>query len=164
MSMWDELPQQVQGSGALDRLRPLLEDLDVTGPSEVSDDEGTWDVWEFDQNLTRPLALDPRTGGFGASQGSTGTPVEFTDPHVRGDFSLHKTAPGGSRDDGWRLRIGSPGFLFRVPFLRGALLDGQGQLRALAEVYASDDAAEKFVHDFVAAWSHVMEADRFDVS
>ena len=130
MSMWDELPQQVQGSGALDRLRPLLEDLDVTGPSEVSDDEGTWDVWEFDQNLTRPLALDPRTGGFGASQGSTGTPVEFTDPHVRGDFSLHKTGPGGSRDDGWRLRIGSPGFLFRVPFLRGALLDGQGQLRA----------------------------------
>ena len=37
------------------------------------------------------------------------------------------------------------------------------QLRALAEVYASDDAREKFVADFVAAWSKVMEADRFDV-
>ena len=36
------------------------------------------------------------------------------------------------------------------------------QLRALAEVYASDDAREKFVADFVAAWSKVMEADRFD--
>ncbi len=36
------------------------------------------------------------------------------------------------------------------------------QLRALAEVYASDDAREKFVGDFVAAWSKVMEADRFD--
>lgn len=44
------------------------------------------------------------------------------------------------------------------------LFGSNSELRALAEVYASDDAAEKFVHDFVAAWSHVMEADRFDVS
>jgi catalase-peroxidase len=36
------------------------------------------------------------------------------------------------------------------------------QLRALAEVYASDDAKEKFVKDFVAAWNKVMELDRFD--
>jgi catalase-peroxidase len=35
------------------------------------------------------------------------------------------------------------------------------QLRALAEVYASDDAQEKFVDDFVAAWTKVMELDRF---
>jgi catalase-peroxidase len=38
------------------------------------------------------------------------------------------------------------------------------QLRALAEVYASDDAKEKLVHDFVAAWTKVMELDRFDLS
>ncbi|MEX1295916.1 MAG: catalase/peroxidase HPI [Candidatus Limnocylindrales bacterium] len=37
-------------------------------------------------------------------------------------------------------------------------------LRSYAEVYAQDDNAEKFVHDFVAAWTKVMEADRFDVS
>ncbi len=37
------------------------------------------------------------------------------------------------------------------------------QLRALAEVYASDDAKEKFVNDFVAAWVKVMELDRFDL-
>ncbi len=37
------------------------------------------------------------------------------------------------------------------------------QLRALAEVYASGDAAEKFVNDFVAAWSKVMNLDRFDL-
>jgi catalase-peroxidase len=37
------------------------------------------------------------------------------------------------------------------------------ELRALAEVYASDDAREKFVHDFVAAWSKVMDLDRFDL-
>ena len=37
------------------------------------------------------------------------------------------------------------------------------QLRALAEVYASDDAKEKFVDDFVAAWNKVMSLDRYDL-
>ncbi|MFH9298440.1 catalase/peroxidase HPI [Streptomyces sp. NPDC017520] len=37
------------------------------------------------------------------------------------------------------------------------------ELRALAEVYASDDARQKFVTDFVAAWSKVMDLDRFDL-
>jgi len=37
------------------------------------------------------------------------------------------------------------------------------QLRALAEVYAQDDAKERFVRDFVAAWNKVMNLDRFDV-
>jgi catalase-peroxidase len=38
------------------------------------------------------------------------------------------------------------------------------QLRALAEVYGSADGEKKFVHDFVAAWSKVMNLDRFDVA
>ncbi len=38
------------------------------------------------------------------------------------------------------------------------------QLRALAEVYASNDAGEKFVRDFVRAWTKVMDNDRFDVA
>ncbi|MGW9348388.1 catalase-peroxidase [Nocardiopsis flavescens] len=38
------------------------------------------------------------------------------------------------------------------------------ELRALAEVYASDDAKQKFVADFVAAWTKVMELDRFDLA
>lgn len=37
-------------------------------------------------------------------------------------------------------------------------------LRAYAEVYAQDEAKEKFVHDFVAAWTKVMNADRFDLA
>lgn len=37
-------------------------------------------------------------------------------------------------------------------------------LRVYAEVYAQDDAKEKFVHDFVAAWTKVMNADRFDLA
>lgn len=38
------------------------------------------------------------------------------------------------------------------------------ELRAVAEVYASSDAKEKFVRDFVAAWDKVMMLDRYDVS
>jgi len=37
------------------------------------------------------------------------------------------------------------------------------QLRAIAEVYGSSDAEKKFVHDFVAAWTKVMNLDRFDL-
>ncbi|WP_176562089.1 catalase/peroxidase HPI [Mycolicibacterium palauense] len=43
------------------------------------------------------------------------------------------------------------------------LFGSNSQLRALAEFYAEDDAKEKFVKDFVAAWTKVMNADRFDV-
>jgi catalase-peroxidase len=38
------------------------------------------------------------------------------------------------------------------------------QLRALAEVYASDDSKEAFVKDFVAAWNKVMNLDRYDLA
>ncbi|WP_370948032.1 catalase/peroxidase HPI [Amycolatopsis sp. cg5] len=43
------------------------------------------------------------------------------------------------------------------------LFGSNSELRALAEVYASDDAKEKFVRDFVAAWVKVMDLDRYDV-
>lgn len=43
------------------------------------------------------------------------------------------------------------------------IFGSNSELRALAEVYASDDAKEKFVNDFVAAWVKVMNADRFDL-
>ncbi|SCK26093.1 catalase/peroxidase HPI [Vogesella sp. LIG4] len=43
------------------------------------------------------------------------------------------------------------------------IFGSNSQLRALSEVYAQDDAQEKFVRDFVAAWSKVMELDRFDL-
>ncbi|MEQ8823316.1 MAG: catalase/peroxidase HPI [Filomicrobium sp.] len=44
------------------------------------------------------------------------------------------------------------------------IFGSNSQLRALAEVYAQDDAKEKFVHDFIAAWTKVMNADRFDLT
>jgi catalase-peroxidase len=44
------------------------------------------------------------------------------------------------------------------------IFGSNSQLRALAEVYASEDARERFVRDFVAAWTKVMELDRFDLA
>ena len=43
------------------------------------------------------------------------------------------------------------------------IFGSNSQLRALAEVYASADARKRFIHDFVAAWSKVMNLDRFDL-
>ena len=43
------------------------------------------------------------------------------------------------------------------------IFGSNSQLRALAEVYASADAREKFARDFAAAWVKVMELDRFDL-
>lgn len=48
----------------------------------------------------------------------------------------------------------------RVDLVFGA----NSQLRAIAEVYASKDAKEKFIHDFVMAWNKVMNLDRFDLA
>ena len=44
------------------------------------------------------------------------------------------------------------------------IFGSNSELRALAEVYACDDAKAKFVHDFVATWNKVMELDRFDLT
>ncbi len=44
------------------------------------------------------------------------------------------------------------------------IFGSNSQLRALAEVYASEDSQEKFLHDFVAAWNKVMNLDRFDLA
>ena len=44
------------------------------------------------------------------------------------------------------------------------IFGSNSQLRALAEVYAADDAEEKFVRDFVDVWAKVMNLDRFDLA
>jgi catalase-peroxidase len=64
-----------------------------------------------------------------------------------------ETFTGRSRSTGEARWTGS-----RVDLIFGS----NSELRALAEVYACDDAQEKFVHDFVAAWDKVMNLDRFD--
>jgi catalase-peroxidase len=60
----------------------------------------------------------------------------------------------GTASDGSPIGIGTRADL---------LFSSNSELRAIAEVYASDDAADKFVRDFVAAWTKVTELDRFDL-
>ncbi len=73
----------------------------------------------------------------------------------RGTNGASQTFEGRSRANGelkWKAS--------RVDLVFGS----NSELRALAEVYASDDAREKFVHDFIAAWTKVMNLDRFDLA
>lgn len=56
----------------------------------------------------------------------------------------------------------SSGEVVRTATAVDLVFGANSQLRAIAEVYASDDAQEKFVRDFVAAWVKVMDLDRFD--
>jgi len=44
------------------------------------------------------------------------------------------------------------------------IFGSNAELRALAEVYGSEDAQEKFIKDFVKAWTKVMNLDRFDLT
>ena len=70
---------------------------------------------------------------------------------ARGRLTLQVQVPEGQQDI-----LPKPQAGVGVPLERA-------QLRALAEVYACDDAKEKLVRDFVAAWNKVMNLDRFDL-
>ncbi len=70
--------------------------------------------------------------------------------------------PSESTENVYEGRDRSTGEVTRTATAVDLVFGSNSQLRALAEVYASDDAKEKFVADFAAAWTKVMEADRFD--
>jgi catalase-peroxidase len=69
--------------------------------------------------------------------------------------STREVFEGRDRKNGERKWTGT-----RVDLVFGS----HAQLRALSEVYASDDAQQKFVRDFIAAWVKVMNLDRFDLA
>ena len=68
---------------------------------------------------------------------------------AKGVFEGHDTKTGAMKWTGTRVDL---------------VFGSNSQLRALAEVYGSSDGKAKFVHDFVAAWTKVMNADRFDLN
>ncbi|HZP14721.1 MAG TPA: peroxidase family protein, partial [Nocardioides sp.] len=101
-----------------------------------------WDGSEYGVFTDRPGQL---TNDFFVNLlelGTTWTPL---------DSGAHAFA--GTTESGKR-RVGT-----RADLVFGS----NSELRALAEVYAGDDAKQKFVNDFVAAWVKVMNADRFDL-
>ncbi len=79
------------------------------------------------------------------------------------DFSTTWKASAGSQDifEGTDRATGKLKYTgTRVDLIFGS----NSELRAIAEVYACEDAKEKFVHDFIAAWNKVMNLDRFDLA
>ena len=85
------------------------------------------------------------------------------------DFFTNLLAAGAewkaseSEENVFEIRDAASGDLKWTATAVDLIFGSNSQLRALAEVYASDDATEKFTADFVAAWVKVMDADRFDL-
>ncbi|PWG61881.1 catalase/peroxidase HPI [Sediminicurvatus halobius] len=77
------------------------------------------------------------------------------------DTEWHRTDEEGEEFEGRDRKSGAIKWTAtRVDLVFGA----NSQLRAISEIYAQDDGQEKFVHDFIAAWNKVMNADRFDLA
>ena len=85
------------------------------------------------------------------------------------DFFVNLLAAGAewkaseSTENVYDIRDAASGELRWTATAVDLVFGANSQLRALSEVYASDDAQEKFVRDFVSAWTKVMELDRFDL-
>jgi catalase-peroxidase len=72
--------------------------------------------------------------------------------------------PSGAQDGVYEGRDRATGAKKWTATAVDLVFGSHSQLRALAEVYAAQDAQEKFVRDFVAAWDRVMNLDRFDLT
>jgi catalase-peroxidase len=107
---------------------------------------------------------------IGANAGGSSTGV-FTDRvgQLTNDFFVNLLAGGTewkasqSEEGEYEIRDARTGDVRWTASAVDLVFGSNSQLRAIAEVYASADADEKFVRDFVAAWAKVMDIDRFDV-
>jgi catalase-peroxidase len=82
--------------------------------------------------------------------------VHLLDPHT-------EWKPSGSAEHVYQGHDRSTGKVKSTATAVDLVFGSHSQLRALAEVYASNDGKERFVRDFVAAWDKVMNLDRFDL-
>ncbi|MGW6728682.1 catalase/peroxidase HPI [Nocardia sp. NPDC055029] len=71
--------------------------------------------------------------------------------------------PSAADDDTYEAKDRATGAVTWTGSRADLVFGSNSQLRAVAEAYATDDAKEKFVHDFVAAWTKVSNLDRFDL-
>jgi len=101
----------------------------------------TWDGSATGVLTTRPGKL---TNDFFVNLLDLGTEWKSTNPH-QDHFEGRDRKTGAVKWTGTRADL---------------VFGSNSELRALAEVYACADGADKFVHDFVAAWAKVMDADR----
>jgi catalase-peroxidase len=127
----------------------------------------------FMLNLTAP-ELTVLIGGLralNANVGQSGYGV-FTDRpgQLTNDFFVNllsmdtEWAPSSSLENVYEGRNRATGEVRWTATAVDLVFGSHSQLRALSEVYATDDAKEKFVRDFVAAWDKVMNLDRYDLA
>lgn len=123
-------------------------------------------------DLTAP-EMTALVGGLrvlGANNGGSAHGVLTDRPGVlTNDFFVNLLSPGTqwkaseSEENAYDIRDAATGELKWTATAVDLIFGSNSQLRALSEVYASEDAKEKFVNDFAAAWAKVMELDRFDL-
>ncbi|WP_324188097.1 catalase/peroxidase HPI [Nocardia higoensis] len=95
----------------------------------------------------------------------TDTPGSLTNDFFVNLLDLNtEWAPSGNDDGTYVGKAAGSGEVKWTGSRVDLLFGSNSVLRSLAEVYATDDAGEKFVHDFVAAWDKVMNLDRFDIA
>jgi catalase-peroxidase len=95
----------------------------------------------------------------------------FTDKPgtLTNDFFVHlldmnnKWVPISDKKDVFEIKERKSGKVKFTATRVDLIFGSNSELRAIAEVYGANDAKEKFVHDFIAAWNKVMELDRFDL-
>ncbi|GAA1364043.1 catalase/peroxidase HPI [Catellatospora chokoriensis] len=124
-------------------------------------------------NLTAP-EMTVLVGGLrslGANTGGTKHGVLTDRPGVlSNDFFVNLLSPGArwkaaeSGEHLYEIRDVATDQVKWTATAVDLIFGSNSQLRALSEVYASQDAREKFVNDFVAAWTKVMDLDRFDLN
>jgi catalase-peroxidase len=124
-------------------------------------------------DLTAP-EMTVLVGGLrslGTNVGGVGHGVLTDRPGVlTGDFFANLLSPGTrwqaseSEENVYEIRDAATDQVKWTATAVDLVFGSNSQLRALAEVYASHDARERFVTDFVAAWTKVMELDRFDLA
>jgi catalase-peroxidase len=123
-------------------------------------------------NLTAPemtvLVGGMRSLGTNHGQSEHGVLTDRKEA-LTNDFFVNLLAAGtewraaGSAEDVFEIRDLVTDELRWTATAADLVFGSHSQLRAISEVYAGDDAREKFVRDFVAAWVKVMELDRFDL-
>jgi catalase-peroxidase len=141
-------------------------------PGEKTDPEVLLVDRAYMLDLTAP-EMTVLVGGLrslGANTGGTQHGVLTDRPGVlTGDFFTNLLAPGTrwkaaeSGEHVYEIRDVATDEVRWTATAVDLVFGSNSQLRALAEVYASADARDKLVHDFVAAWTKVMELDRFDL-
>ena len=129
--LWDSVPGS---GGALDVLEPLLSSVTGHGSTDEPDGAGGfWRTWTETLGGDTPLDLDLSSGRFshGVGSGTSDDGVLELSGGLGVELGLHGTGSGSSAelDGGVRLTLTIPSASLRLPFLRGAMLDAQGQLQ-----------------------------------